>query len=77
MFILVLCTERVSIASRWLAQSTELSWVDSLSFGPEGKLYAVVNQLHRSAALNGGEALSKPPYFLIEVKALAAGLPGR
>ena len=60
-----------------LAQSTELSWVDSLSFGPEGKLYAVVNQLHRSAALNGGEALSKPPYFLIEVKALAAGLLGR
>ena len=60
-----------------LAQSTELSWVDSLSFGPEGKLYAVVNQLHRSAALNGGEALSKPPYLLIEVKALAAGLPGR
>jgi hypothetical protein len=60
-----------------LAQSPELSWVDSLSFGPEGKLYAVVNQLHRSAALNGGEALSKPPYFLIEVKALAAGLPGR
>jgi sugar lactone lactonase YvrE len=59
-----------------LAQSTELSWVDSLSFGPEGKLYAVVNQLHRSAALSGGEALSKPPYFLIEVK-VAAGLPGR
>jgi hypothetical protein len=29
-------------------------WVDSLSFGPEGKL---------SAALNGGEALSKPPYL--------------
>ena len=60
-----------------LAQSTELSWVDSLSFGPEDKLYAVVNQLHRSAALNAGEALSKPPYLLIEVKALAAGLPGR
>jgi hypothetical protein len=48
-----------------------------LSIGPEGKFYAVVNQLHRSAALNGGEALSKPPYLLIEVKALAAGLPGR
>jgi sugar lactone lactonase YvrE len=60
-----------------LAQSPELSWVDSLSFGPEGKLYAVVNRLHQSAALNGGESLSKPPYFLIEVKALAAGLPGR
>jgi sugar lactone lactonase YvrE len=60
-----------------LAQSPELAWVDSLAFGPEGKLYAVINQLHRSAVLNGGEALSKPPYLLIEVKALAPGLPGR
>ena len=31
--------------------------VNSLAFGPEGKLYAVINQLHRSAVLNGGEAL--------------------
>ena len=60
-----------------LAQSPELAWVDSLAFGPGGKLYAVINQLHRSAVLNGGEALSKPPYLLIEVKALAPGLPGR
>ena len=60
-----------------LAQSPELAWVNSLVFGPEGKLYAVINQLHRSAVLNGGEAVSKPPYFLIEVKALAPGLPGR
>ncbi len=60
-----------------LAQSPELAWVDSLAFGPEGKLYAVINQLHRSAVLNGGEPLSKPPYLLIEVKALAPGLPDR
>jgi sugar lactone lactonase YvrE len=60
-----------------IAKNDQLAWVDSLSFGPEGKLYAVVNQLHHSATLNGGEALSKPPYLLIEVKALAAGLPGR
>ncbi|ULO23798.1 L-dopachrome tautomerase-related protein [Methylocystis sp. SB2] len=60
-----------------LAQDEELSWVDSLSFGPGGKLYAVVNRLHKSAVLNGGESLSKPPYFLIEVKAMAPGLAGR
>jgi sugar lactone lactonase YvrE len=60
-----------------LAQSPELAWVDSLAFGPSGKLYAVVNQLHRSAALNGGEDHSKPPYLLIEIKALAEGMPGR
>lgn len=60
-----------------LTQCPNLSWVDSFSFGPEGKLYAVVNRLHQSATLNGGESLSKPPYFLIQVKALATGLPGR
>lgn len=61
---------------RQLAQCPRLSWVDSLSFGHDG-LYAVVNRLHRSATLNGGDAQSKPPYFLLKVKALAAGLPGR
>ena len=60
-----------------LAQSPELSWVDSLSFGPEGKLYAVVNRLHQSEVLNGGVSKSKPPYFLIEIQPLADGLPGR
>lgn len=60
-----------------LAKSDQLSWVDSFSFGPGGRLYAVVNQLHRSATLNGGDGVSKPPYFLVEVKALAAGLAGR
>jgi sugar lactone lactonase YvrE len=60
-----------------IAKSDQLSWVDSFSFGPGGRLYAVVNQLHRSAVLNGGEAVSKPPYFFVEVKALAAGLAGR
>jgi sugar lactone lactonase YvrE len=60
-----------------LAQSSDLSWVDALSFGPEGRLYAVVNRLHLTAALNGGESLSKPPYFVLEVKPRAPGLPGR
>ncbi|GLI94411.1 hypothetical protein LMG27198_34030 [Methylocystis echinoides] len=60
-----------------LAKSDQLSWVDSFSFGPDGRLYAVVNQLHRSAALNGGENVAKAPYFLVEVRALAAGLAGR
>jgi sugar lactone lactonase YvrE len=62
---------------RRLAQCPRLSWVDSFSFGPEGKLYAVVNRLHQSAMLNGGVAKSKPPYYLLEVKSLAAGLAGR
>jgi sugar lactone lactonase YvrE len=62
---------------RRLSQCPNLSWVDSFSFGPQGWLYAVVNRLHQSATLNGGENLSKPPYFLIQVKSLAFGLAGR
>ena len=60
-----------------LAQSNDLSWVDSFSFGPQGELYAVVNRLHQSAVLNAGEALSKPPYFVLRVKAFDNGVPGR
>ena len=60
-----------------LAQCPNLSWVDSFSFGPEGHLYAVVNRLHQSATLNGGVSISKPPYFLLQIKPLAAGLSGR
>ena len=60
-----------------LAKSVQLSWVDSFSFGKGGRLFAVVNQLHRSAALTAGDNASNPPYFLVEVKALAEGLPGR
>lgn len=60
-----------------LAQCPRLSWVDSFSFGANGQLYAVVNRLHRSSTLNGGDNQSKPPYFLLTVKALSAGLPGR
>ncbi|NOT10715.1 MAG: hypothetical protein HOP23_02605 [Methylococcaceae bacterium] len=62
---------------RRLAQSPLLSWVDSFSFGPDGQLVAVVNRLHQSATLNGGNSKSKPPYYLLQIKALAPGLPGR
>ncbi|CAG7856081.1 hypothetical protein MCAMS1_00439 [biofilm metagenome] len=60
-----------------LEQSPKLSWVDSFCFGPSGQLYAVVNRLHQSATLNGGVLKAKPPYYLIKVNGLAAGLPGR
>jgi sugar lactone lactonase YvrE len=60
-----------------LAQCPRLSWVDSFSFGPNGQLVAVVNRLHQSATLNGGVSASKPPYYLLQIKALTAGLPGR
>lgn len=54
-----------------------MTWLDAFSFGPDGYLYSVVNQLHRTAALNGGENLAKPPYLIIRVQPLAQGLVGR
>lgn len=60
-----------------LAQCPRLSWVDSFSFGPNGQLVAVVNRLHHSSTLNGGVSTAKPPYYLLHIKALAPGLPGR
>jgi sugar lactone lactonase YvrE len=60
-----------------LAESPDLSWADSFCFGAAGQLYAVVNRLHQSATLNGGVLKAKPPFYLIRVKALAAGLAGR
>lgn len=62
---------------RRLAQGPELSWVDSFSFGPSGQLVAVVNRLHHSAMLNGGVLTARPPFYILEIKPLAPGLPGR
>ena len=54
-----------------------MSWIDALSFGPDGYLYSVINQLHRTPALNGGKNDTKPPFFIIRVKPLADGIVGR
>lgn len=62
---------------RILAQDRRLSWPDAFSFGPDGKLYTVANQLHRTAVLNAGEMQAQPPYFVFRIDPLAPGLPGR
>ncbi len=59
-----------------LAESEELAWVDSFSFGAGRDLYAVVNQLHRSAVLNAGEKTAKPPFLILKMNALNEGVPG-
>jgi sugar lactone lactonase YvrE len=59
-----------------LAEAKELAWVDSFSFGAGRELYAVVNQLHRSAVLNAGEKIAKPPFLILKMNALNEGVPG-
>lgn len=53
---------------RQIATGPEMSWVDAFSFGPDGYVYVVANQLHRSATLNGGTDESRPPYRILRFK---------
>lgn len=62
---------------RRLLQDPKLSWPDAFSFGPDGALYTVANQLHRSAVLNGGVDAIRPPFLVVRVPALAPGVVGR
>ena len=62
---------------RLLYQDVGLSWTDGFGFGPDNHIYVTVNQLHRSPALNQGEDLSQPPYYLLRFPAIDAGIVGR
>jgi hypothetical protein len=54
---------------RVIAQdSALLAWPDGLAVGPDGYVYATVNQLHRHAALNAGVSANKPPYLVVRVR---------
>jgi sugar lactone lactonase YvrE len=56
-----------------------LSWPDSISIGPDGKLYVAVNQLHRTAFFNRGRDEGRPPYRIVAITppGVAAGVPPR
>lgn len=54
-----------------------LSWPDGMSFGPDGYVYVVANQLHLSPPFNRGEDLSSQPFYLLRFRSLAPGVVGR
>lgn len=60
-----------------LARSRRFAWPDAFSFGPDGQLYVVINQLHRSAALNAGEDVTEPPFLVVRMTPVAPGVVGR
>ncbi len=62
---------------RQLVADPALAWIDAFSFGPDGQLYAVANQLHRTAVLNAGTDVTRPPYLVIRIKPFATGTTGR
>ena len=62
---------------RRLAADPRISWADAFSFAPDGRLYFVSNQLHKTARLNGGVMEAKPPFHILSVKPPARGVTGR
>lgn len=62
---------------RILVQDPRLIWPDGFAFGPDGWLYATVDQLNRHAALNGGTEGGRPPYLIVRTRPLAPGAVGR
>lgn len=61
---------------RILIQDERLQWPDALSYAPDGYYYVVTNQLHRTAALNGGTAAAQPPFGILRFRPLAPGVVG-
>ncbi|MBW4638259.1 MAG: hypothetical protein KME05_08485 [Gloeocapsa sp. UFS-A4-WI-NPMV-4B04] len=56
-----------------LSSDEKLSWIDSLSLGVDGYVYFNCNQLHRSAPLNAGEDIARPPYYIFRFQPLTSG----
>ncbi|MGK7912283.1 MAG: SMP-30/gluconolactonase/LRE family protein [Synechococcus sp.] len=60
-----------------LYQADEMSWPDGFAFGPDGKIYVTVNELHRSPVLSDGENLSQGEFKIVRFEPLAPGASGR
>lgn len=49
-------------------EDPKILWPDTLSIGPDGYLYFIANQLHRSPGFNEGMDKREKPYSLMRVK---------
>jgi sugar lactone lactonase YvrE len=56
---------------RSLFVEPRLSWIDAFSLGPDGYLYTVANQLHRTAVLNAGQDKTNAPFLILRFRPLA------
>ena len=54
-----------------------LAWPDGFATGPDGYIYATINELHRSPVLNGGENVATGEFKIIRFKPLADVTVGR
>lgn len=60
-----------------LHQRDDISWPDGYAYGPDDKMYVVINELHRSPVLNGGENGSKGEFAIMRFDPVAKGKIGR
>jgi sugar lactone lactonase YvrE len=60
-----------------MTDEQRLSWPDGLATGPDGKIYATVNQLHRSPLLGAEQRSPEPPLLLVRFTPLAPVTIGR
>jgi sugar lactone lactonase YvrE len=63
--------------SRTLYKDQRIVWPDGFAYGPDDYIYFTVNELHRSAVLNGGENASKGEFKVMRFPALVKGKTGR
>lgn len=52
-------------------------WPDGMSYGPDGYMYIIANQLYLTPGMTGGEMEAEPPFYIIRFPALAPGVIGR
>ena len=60
-----------------IMQDPQIQWADGFAVGPDGYLYATLNQLQDSPPLNGGVDKSTGEYHIIRFKPLAKSVVGR
>ncbi len=57
--------------------SKKLSWVDGFATGAGNRIFATVNELHKSPVLNKGEDASSGKYYIVDFQALDKTTVGR
>ena len=60
-----------------LYQDKTLPWPDGFAVGADGKIYATINELHRSPVLNGGENVSTGQFKIVRFPPIAPAIAGR
>ena len=60
-----------------LYQDDGISWPDGFAYGPDGKIYVTVNELHRSPVLSDGGNRSQGEFKIMRFDPLVPGESGR